>query len=250
MPLTFPSHQALVLPLKARWPKHFDGLALVLGSVAPDLSYAFLPGTRIEAHNFTALVTWTLPLSLGLLAIVRHVIVPELASLHGFFLPLHAVRTEVSTLRKSAFCAWLGGASHILWDGISKPEGSFPNRFSLLRDTAYEHTPWDHRFFLLSTASSVLGAFVTLYAGRALWKRAQANEAKRKATEGILANVSTACSSTRNARARLFVTMLLTSATLFGSLPLGLDCAAMRAVWVLLAMMTAQRLLQSAAQSR
>ena len=37
MPLAFPSHQGLILPLWYRYPRHFDGLALCIGSAMPDL---------------------------------------------------------------------------------------------------------------------------------------------------------------------------------------------------------------------
>ena len=36
MPATFPSHAAAVLPLKLWRPRWFDGVALVVGSMAPD----------------------------------------------------------------------------------------------------------------------------------------------------------------------------------------------------------------------
>ena len=39
MPLTFLSHQAVVLPLKLRAPRSVSGTAPVLGSVAPDVEY-------------------------------------------------------------------------------------------------------------------------------------------------------------------------------------------------------------------
>ncbi|MDP4013047.1 MAG: DUF4184 family protein [Candidatus Nanopelagicales bacterium] len=39
MPLTFGSHQAVVLPLKMLKPRWFDGTALVIGSMAPDLFF-------------------------------------------------------------------------------------------------------------------------------------------------------------------------------------------------------------------
>jgi len=39
MPFTFLSHQAPVLPLKIAAPRWFDGTALVLGSMAPDLFF-------------------------------------------------------------------------------------------------------------------------------------------------------------------------------------------------------------------
>jgi hypothetical protein len=41
MPLTFPSHAAAVVPLKLWRRRWFDGVALVIGSAAPN----FPPGT-------------------------------------------------------------------------------------------------------------------------------------------------------------------------------------------------------------
>ncbi|MFF5265545.1 DUF4184 family protein [Actinomadura viridis] len=40
VPLTFPSHAAAVMPLKFWRPRWFDGVALVVGSTAPDLPFA------------------------------------------------------------------------------------------------------------------------------------------------------------------------------------------------------------------
>ncbi len=39
MPLTFLAHQAPVLPIARRWGGHTDGVALAVGSAAPDLAY-------------------------------------------------------------------------------------------------------------------------------------------------------------------------------------------------------------------
>lgn len=39
VPVTFLAHQAPVLPIARRWPDRFDGLALMVGSAAPDLAY-------------------------------------------------------------------------------------------------------------------------------------------------------------------------------------------------------------------
>ena len=37
MPLTFPSHQGLILPLVRRWPEHFEPVALCVGAAMPDI---------------------------------------------------------------------------------------------------------------------------------------------------------------------------------------------------------------------
>ena len=49
MPFTFLAHQAPVLPIKARRPDRWDGLALVVGSMAPDLAYVV---ARDDRHYF------------------------------------------------------------------------------------------------------------------------------------------------------------------------------------------------------
>lgn len=37
MPLTFPAHQGLILPVARRWPESFDALALSVGAALPDI---------------------------------------------------------------------------------------------------------------------------------------------------------------------------------------------------------------------
>ena len=37
MPLTFPSHQGLILPIWRKWPAYFDGMALCIGAAMPDV---------------------------------------------------------------------------------------------------------------------------------------------------------------------------------------------------------------------
>src|SRR5688572_31647915 len=38
MPMTFPSHQGLILPVVRRWPNRFDALALSVGAAMPDIT--------------------------------------------------------------------------------------------------------------------------------------------------------------------------------------------------------------------
>src|SRR4051794_24351838 len=64
MPATFPSHAAVVLPLKVWRPRWFDGVALVLGAASPDMAYLFdgsgLPVWPLS-HEVRGLVLWCLP---------------------------------------------------------------------------------------------------------------------------------------------------------------------------------------------
>jgi hypothetical protein len=172
VPFTIPSHPGAVLPLKVKWPGYVDGLALCVGSIAPDLSYAWLPEARIEAHNFRSLLTWSVPLSLSLLPIARHLFLPSIALLHPALAKVRAATKERTSVATTALCCALGAFSHILWDGTVMPEGSFPNRFSLLSSMVYEAEPWRPRFRLAWALSSVLGAIVTLACIRTLWRNA------------------------------------------------------------------------------
>ena len=62
MPVTFLAHQAPVLPIAQRWPDRTDGVALVVGSMAPDFAYV-LNGSRWEvwAHGLPAVVVFCVP---------------------------------------------------------------------------------------------------------------------------------------------------------------------------------------------
>ena len=63
MPLTFPAHQAGVLPLKIWKPKWFDGLALVVGSGSPDLFLTLDSQPGFRAHGVSgvlAAITFTI----------------------------------------------------------------------------------------------------------------------------------------------------------------------------------------------
>lgn len=42
MPMTFPSHQGLILPVVRRWPNSFDALALSVGAAMPDITDSVL----------------------------------------------------------------------------------------------------------------------------------------------------------------------------------------------------------------
>ena len=42
MPMTFPAHQGLILPVVRRWPNSFDALALSVGAAVPDITDSLL----------------------------------------------------------------------------------------------------------------------------------------------------------------------------------------------------------------
>lgn len=106
MPATFPSHLAAVLPLKLWRPAWFDGVALAVGSMAPDLAYALdgfwferpmpaLPALWEVAHSPIWFSAWGLPVTLLLChlvrravpAVVSHLPAPVSAPLRGLARP-------------------------------------------------------------------------------------------------------------------------------------------------------------------
>lgn len=126
MPWTF-AHPAAILPLRPLCPRWLSWPALVLGSMAPDLSYYVgLHGwASAFCHTPLGVVTVCLPLSLLLLALLLR-----------FASPLSVLLTEPhralvrSHLQPSPHAAWralavavlsilLGAATHLLWDSFT-----------------------------------------------------------------------------------------------------------------------------------
>jgi hypothetical protein len=128
MPLTFLSHQAVVLPFKIRAPGVTSGTALVLGSIAPDVEY-FLRGypTSAVGHTWSGLITFCLPVTLALFWLVTRVIAEPVAA----HLPaggdlrlrdLGLIRHQPASLRHwiiVAVSALLGSASHVALDRVA-----------------------------------------------------------------------------------------------------------------------------------
>lgn len=51
MPMTFPSYAAAVLPFKFARRRWFDGVALVIGSAAPDMPYSLAAAVRRDGGS-------------------------------------------------------------------------------------------------------------------------------------------------------------------------------------------------------
>lgn len=137
MPFTFLAHQSFVLPLKWARPRWFDGTALCVGSMAPDLTY-LLDNTRWEfaSHNLDALLRVSLPLTIVLTLLFRHRIAEPL----GAHLP-GALGTEVRALARAnrplamtAGCGLLGALSHVFVDGFTHRDGWATARWVFLRE--------------------------------------------------------------------------------------------------------------------
>ena len=87
MPATLLSHQALVLPLKLRWPARFSGIALCIGSMAPDLEFiGRLHDDWLLSHTVSAQFWFTVPLTALLVWVTTVLLIPALLP----YVPDHA----------------------------------------------------------------------------------------------------------------------------------------------------------------
>jgi hypothetical protein len=164
VPLTFPSHAAAILPLKLWRPRRFDGVALVVGSASADLIYPFAAiVSHPTVHSLPGLFWWCVPLTLLLTPVVRRA-APRVAAHLPDGGPLRlrdygalgAVRHRWHVTLLSAF---LGAASHLLWDGFTHSPETNGLTISGLGGEAVPGVPW---FRVLQHASSLIGAAVAI----------------------------------------------------------------------------------------
>jgi Domain of unknown function (DUF4184) len=124
MPFTFFAHQVPVLPLKIRWPDRFDGTALCIGAMTPDLAYGPIRMLARNGHHLGGWLFWSAPATFVICRVIRRWV----ASVTFAYLPdagplrLHSYR--VLSLRRPAWwrtllCGWLGAGSHIVLDGFT-----------------------------------------------------------------------------------------------------------------------------------
>ncbi|RMI31402.1 DUF4184 family protein [Nocardia stercoris] len=128
MPLTFPSHALAVLPLKIRWPRRLDGVALVVGSAVPDAAYPVAGMFSMwETHSLVALLWWCLPVGFAGTAVIRWAapqIAAQLPRLGGFDLPAYGVLGAVRhRWYVTGYSILLGALTHDFWDGFTHDPG-------------------------------------------------------------------------------------------------------------------------------
>jgi len=86
MPSLLLSHQGIVLPLKIKYPGKFDGTALCVGSLAPDLAFLFSYVQRSHMtphsifHTIGGLI-YTVPLSILLVILFDKALLPATSTL-------------------------------------------------------------------------------------------------------------------------------------------------------------------------
>ncbi len=122
MPLTFFAHQAPLLPIARRWPHAVDGLALMIGSMGPDLAYV-LVGTQweVRSHELPAAIIVCVPIAIGVAWLVARVlapVVPDHIAALRVFANLHpASYRGIATHRfkplRTVVWAAIGSLSHV-----------------------------------------------------------------------------------------------------------------------------------------
>jgi hypothetical protein len=175
MPLTFPAHAAVVLPLKLARPRRFDGIALVLGSTSPDLAYAFaaiVPYPTV--HSLAGLFWWCLPVTLALTWVIRRAspwVAAHLPAGGPFALRDYGALGRVRhAWYVTLWSAAIGAVTHLLWDGVThSPETNGWGALLVpsLGAQPIDGLPW---YRVLQHVSSLGGTAVTValawYAGR------------------------------------------------------------------------------------
>ncbi|MET7394766.1 DUF4184 family protein [Dactylosporangium sp. NPDC005572] len=166
MPLTFPSHAAAVLPLKLWRRRWFDGVALTIGSAAPDLPYSLSPYVNYNAHTWSGILLCCVPLTVLLTVLTRAAAPSVVAHLRPFLTGDWAVLgARRHPWPVTVASAWLGAASHRLWDLVTHAANADrgTSRLTFLDATAFAGQPW---WRVLHYGSTLVGALVVLALAR------------------------------------------------------------------------------------
>jgi hypothetical protein len=173
MPLTLPTHPTVVVALKLWRPRWFDGVALMIGAVAPDIAFAADGyGVTIHSHAWHAPLWWALPLALvgtGLVRWAAPTIAAHLPAAGPLALRDYGVlgktrhRWQVTTVS-----ALVGAVSHICWDAFTHPTVDGGRViFPFLHAQLWPGVSW---WEFLSTASDLIGfvgaAVLVVHIGR------------------------------------------------------------------------------------
>lgn len=187
MPLVFLAHQAPFLPLVRRGSRHVDGVAFLVGTMAPDFAYA-LTGTRFElwAHALPGLLTFCVPATLAVAWIVVRALAPVV--------PAHLPDAGAFRLRDyralarhrfrwplAAAWAGIGAWMHVVLDAPGHAWGWPARHFAFYREplgtALFLERPWT--LFRLAQYAGHVGwtalALVLLWRyGRERWLAAEA----------------------------------------------------------------------------
>ncbi len=142
MPVAFPSHQGLILPLWRRFPRQIDGVALAVGAAMPDVIETIAWPIRGElgqgiGHSLVGVVVACVPVGLALTWLARRVL-PR-----AWIARLDDGASPVTTWRASVSVG-LGALSHVVFDLMT--HANFPLLLPWYRNDdifpAWWSAPW------------------------------------------------------------------------------------------------------------
>ena len=125
MPYPLLAHQAPVLPLKMWRPALFNGTALVIGSVAPDLQLFWNGGTGAAefGHSIRGQFTFCLPITLGAVLLIGYLdLGTVIAARVGGLARLAGAALDVTRrggIVRAVACALCGSFSHVIFDRMT-----------------------------------------------------------------------------------------------------------------------------------
>jgi hypothetical protein len=148
MPVTFFAHQAPVLPIARRWPHAVDGVAFVIGSMAPDMAYVISRSRfSVWGHGFPGIITFCVPVTFAVSWLVVRVMAPivpdHLPDLGQFH--LHDYRgLATHRFHFVRFIVWaqLGALSHVFLDEFTHNWGWFAHHVSWYDDHLIDAKPF------------------------------------------------------------------------------------------------------------
>lgn len=185
MPVTFFAHQAPVLPLARTWPDRMDGIAIVVGSMAPDLAY-FLKDSRFNvwAHAFPALALFCVPVTLVVAWLIARAISPVLWDHLPSAGPFRVHDYRGMTIHRfrwgwAALAALIGAMSHVFLDHFTHDWGWFAHHVSWSQTIVFEGVGRQWRLFrVVQYVGHVVGTALCLWLlaryGRQRWMEATA----------------------------------------------------------------------------
>jgi hypothetical protein len=159
MPATLLSHQALVLPLKLRWPRWFSGLALCIGSMAPDLEFiARMADDWIFSHTLSALLWFTVPVTMLLHWLMTALMLPALLPFLRKTVPHFGGPVPLHDALQFWFTIIFAVASVLLWRHFARHRLLWCWRAQRAQ-TLPRQPRWDgHRLLVAGVACAALGA--------------------------------------------------------------------------------------------
>ncbi|MFZ6742269.1 DUF4184 family protein [Undibacterium sp. JH2W] len=169
MPWTF-AHPLAILPLRRLAPQRFNLMALVIGSIAPDLGYyVFAFDLATLAHQWLGLLLVCLPAGWLVFMFMRlmqaHFIylLPQMqrqALQAHASLPQALSRSQILWISLSLLS---GAMTHIVWDAFTHDHGFAVAYFDVLRETIVVAGFHTQVFHLLQHLSSVVGVTGLVY---------------------------------------------------------------------------------------